>query len=528
MLRSLTCGTMFKHRCICALFGGLALLTALRAAGTYENPVHSLDLPDPSLIRTDEGYWATATSSEWAPHFPILFSKDLVNWEQKGSVFEQAPAWAKGSFWAPEICEHDGTFFVYYTARRHDGRLVVAVATAPKPQGPYTDHGELVAQEMGSIDAMAVTDDGGRRWLLWKEDGNSRKKPTFIFLQPLSDDGLRLEGGRRKILTNDCPWEGPVVEGAFVLKHGDYYFLFYSGASCCGRNCNYALGVARAKRLEGPWQKHPSNPIMAGNDAWRCPGHGSIVQDPQGRFWMLYHAYAREGFVATGRQMLLDEITFGADGWPSINQGKGPSSQATAPAAVSRQISSGATADSFDGGPALRPGWQWPIRHRPEAMVAKGRLTLGPRGAVPAVLAQPLRQPAFVAETEVGMSDSTAAGLAVFGNGENSLALLAGRGKVALVLRQRGEDKELAAQEVSAAGAVKLRITSTEGRRFDFAYQTGTGDWREIFSHANGDFLPQWDRAVRVGLLVSDASGTAGTFEYFSLHTPPVHAAANE
>ena len=74
----------------------------------YANPVLRGDYPDPSVIRVGELYYATATSSEWAPHFPLLVSRDLVNWEVAGSVFEETPEWASGSFWAPEICEWKG------------------------------------------------------------------------------------------------------------------------------------------------------------------------------------------------------------------------------------------------------------------------------------------------------------------------------------------------------------------------------------------------------------------------------------
>ena len=37
-----------------------------------------------------------------------------------------------------------------------------------------------------SIDAVAVADEKGRRYLVWKEDGNSRKRPTPLWAQPLS------------------------------------------------------------------------------------------------------------------------------------------------------------------------------------------------------------------------------------------------------------------------------------------------------------------------------------------------------
>src|SRR5436189_6267988 len=83
----------------------------------YQNPVRAGDYPDPSVIRVEGDYWATATSSEWAPHFPILHSRDLVNWEITGYVFAEPPAWAKANFWAPEIAQDRGKFCIYYTAR---------------------------------------------------------------------------------------------------------------------------------------------------------------------------------------------------------------------------------------------------------------------------------------------------------------------------------------------------------------------------------------------------------------------------
>jgi beta-xylosidase len=315
------------------LWASIAIGATPTGTFQYQNPVRAGDYPDPSVIRVGSDYWATATSSEWAPHFPILHSRDLVNWEVKGYVFEQMPPWAKGNFWAPEIAQDKGRFFIYYTARQTEtNRLAVAVASASHPAGPYTDHGVMIAQEAGSIDAVPFTDTKGVRWLLWKEDGNSRKLPTPIWLQRLSADGLKLVGEKKEILRNEAPWEGAVVEGPFVLRRGGYYYLFYSGSACCGRNCSYALGVARAKDMLGPWEKAPSNPILAGNGAWRCPGHGSMVEDPDGRVWLLYHAYAQTGFVATGREMLLDEVVFAANGWPAINGGKGPTTRAPAPA----------------------------------------------------------------------------------------------------------------------------------------------------------------------------------------------------
>ena len=268
---------------------------------TYQNPVIPGDHPDPSIIRVGKDYWATCTSSAWGPLFPLLHSRDLVNWEQTGAVLNQRPDWAVGDFWAPEISEYHGNYFVYFVGRQHDGRLAVAVATAKKPGGPYTDHGPLVAQADGSIDPMPVTDVDGARYLIWKEDGNSRGQPTPIWAQRLDDVGTKLVGQPREMIRNDVAWEGPLVEGPYILRRSGWFYLFYSGNGCCGRGCSYALGVARSRSLFGPWQKNPANPILAGNAVWKCPGHGSVVQDKQGRCWFLYHAYSAKGTIFTGR-----------------------------------------------------------------------------------------------------------------------------------------------------------------------------------------------------------------------------------
>jgi xylan 1,4-beta-xylosidase len=194
----------------------LVMVLMAADAPRYVNPVMPGDHPDPSIIRVGDTYWATATTSQWAPIFPLLTSKDLVNWTQVGVVFQRAPEWSAGSYWAPEIAEDRGRFFVYYTARKKGGPLCLAVATADSPGGPYTDRGPMVCQDAGSIDAVPITDEKGARYLVWKEDGNSRKQPTPLWAQPLSDDGTKLIGEPREILRNEASWEAHLIEGPFI------------------------------------------------------------------------------------------------------------------------------------------------------------------------------------------------------------------------------------------------------------------------------------------------------------------------
>ena len=452
----------------------------------YGNPVLRGDYPDPSVIRVGRHYWATATTSQWAPIFPLLHSTDLVNWRLTGSVLQSPPSWSAGSYWAPEITQDAGRFFVYYTARRKNGPLCVAVADAASPQGPYTDRGALVCQDVGSIDAAAVTDENGRRYLVWKEDGNSQKRPTPLWAQPLSADGTALIGEKQEIFRNEAPWEAHLVEGPFILRRADYFYMFYSADACCGRRCNYKLGVARSRKLLGPWERYERNPILAGNEHWKCPGHGSLVDDPAGRTFMLYHAYHPSDFEFVGRQGLLDEVKWGAEGWPAINAGRGPS-HADPPvmdAARSRTPSSGV--DEFTGG-TLDPGWQWPWDQPvPPAIepAPGGWLRLRTGTANHAVAARPTSAGTYVANAILAPASVTAgarAGLAAFGNHDNLLAITIGRPapagepqspdvlRVAVWRIQKGKETTLTTDTIENRGMVHLQLNATNRTRFKFA-----------------------------------------------------------
>jgi beta-xylosidase len=522
--------------CAVSLLGVCALASATMAQqrGTYTNPVAAGDFPDPSVIRVGQDYWAAATSSEWAPEFPILHSTDLVNWEIVGAVFERRPSWSIGSYWAPEISQYRGRFFIYYAARQKSGSLCVAVATARTPLGPYKDHGPLVCQEVGSIDGFPVTDERGRRYLLWKEDGNSVSKPTPIWAQQLSADGTRLVGERREILRNTEAWEkhaslpyGDLIEGPAIIRRNGWFYMFYSGNFCCARECNYMMGVARSRKLLGPWEKNPRNPILAGNDNWKCPGHGTVVTDPRGRDWLMYHAMHPKDFVYVGRQALLDEIKWGADGWPAINEGKGPSERAAAPLG-SRELN--AEYKFFDDflSQRIRPGWQWPQANEPVVSIEtarKGWLLLAPTEAqaanlTGAVVARPTTVGDYTATTMLETSrlkGGAMAGLSAYGEMENALGLSIGDGKAVLWRREKNEQRTLETISAPPGASLQLRMRARDGHRYRFSISRDGRDWKNVGEEIDGSYLPPWDRGVRVALTAGGARGAIGRFGFLRI-----------
>lgn len=223
-----------------------SILTGLSAGAqpaTFRNPVIAGDMADPTVIRVGNTYYATGTSSEWAPYYPLFRSKDLVNWRQIGHLFEQQPAWTRSSFWAPELFHRNGKTYAYYTARRKtDGTSYIGVATADKPEGPYTDHGPIVEYGTEAIDAF-VLEDAGELYISWKAYGLDQR-PIELLGCKISADGLRMAGEPFTLLRDD---KRQGMEGQHWLKIGDYYYIVYSINGCCGPGSDYAVAVARSK-----------------------------------------------------------------------------------------------------------------------------------------------------------------------------------------------------------------------------------------------------------------------------------------
>ena len=496
------------------------------AGSVWANPVIPGDHPDPSIIRVGQHFWAAATSSEWSPQFPLFRSTDLIHWSPAGSIFPQQPRWAEGAFWAPELVHDRGRTFVYYVARNRGGPLCVAVASAAKPGGPWTDHGPIVCDPLGSIDPCFARDEHGAPFLIWKEDGNSQQKPTPIFAQPLAPDMIHLLGARTMLITNDTPWEGELVEGPSIIRHAHHFYLFYAGNTCCGRDCRYAEGVARAEHLLGPWEKFPGNPLINANDHWRCPGHGTAVHGMHGQDYLLYHAYPAGGTIYVGREAVLDRIAWGADGWPRINSGRGP---AATPAGRPSAHSGIQFADDFST-PRLGASWQWPVNTHPSVVTGDGVLRLRiPNTRQAAILAVPAPgvpeyRAAVTLDTTAPQGDalpsSAWCGLSVIGDPFNTIGLGL-RGRTVELWQRAGAHASLlwSADLTPRLNAIHLQVTAAGEAQLHFALSTDGETWRSAGRPVDASSLPVWDRGLRVGLHLEGPAATEGSFRAFCLET---------
>jgi xylan 1,4-beta-xylosidase len=464
------------------------------------------DYPDPSVIKIGDTYWASATTSNWAPAYPILKSKDLFHWTTVTHVFTKLPEWADHYFWAPELSYENGKVYVYYAAYKKGGNLCIGVASADRPEGPYTDHGTLVCQEDGSIDAFPMRDEKGKLFLIWKEDANSVGRPTPIWAQQLNEARTGLIGNKKELFRNDVPWEKNLVEGVSMVRHGEYFYAFYAAAGCCGAKCTYGVGVARAKSLLGPWEKNPANPVLTTNDKWNCPGHGTPV-DKDGKHYFMYHAYDKNTTVFTGREGLLAEYKFTPDGWIEFVK------ETTIADVPVKNVS-----DHFDG-KILGKEWQWSVFQQPKYTVKSGELFLNAAKETGNFLAQKSVTGDYIVSVKLDLQKSIAnGGIAIIGDEKNLVTLVYRAKAFHLVKVKDGKEIELSQKPLLVGKQCYFQIRVKLAIEASFYIST---DGKKYFSINSApidiSYLPPWDRAVRVGLIAQGENDKLAVFDDFKI-----------
>ncbi|UCS91826.1 family 43 glycosylhydrolase [Echinicola marina] len=485
------------------------------SATVIVNPVLPGDRPDPTVVKVGEYYYASTTSNEWAPLFPIYKSPDLVQWELVNYVFpDGAPEWARNNFWAPELSydEKQGKFYAYYTARdKTSNRLSVAVASADSPEGEFKDHGPLVAQEAGSIDAFEVRDENGKLYLTWKEDGNSRGLPTPIWAQEINEERTQLLGEPKELFRNDVDWELNLVEGVCIFRENDYFYATYSAGACCDKACNYKAGVARAKSLLGPWEKYEHNPVLKDNENWKCAGHGTVVRK-DGDHYLLYHAYSTQGSVFVGREGVLEKIKWTEEGWPIFENN----------ASYDREKVSLTFSDDFN--PELNPIWQWRVTQDIQYSTGENGLLLKAseeNEGLGSLLVQTSTSTEYEIEVGIDPSNSDAmGGLLLVGGANNGFgAPVAGFGigivddKVQVI---ENRDKALV---VKAEGSLKtsekanLRMVVKEGHLLQFSYAETEGEWVKLGEEYDAAHLVPWGMGFRLGLFAKGSEAQTVNFK---------------
>lgn len=267
---------------------------------TYINPVPLPDYPigresiikgydyswretaDPTVLYED-GRWYLFSSCRAG-----YVSDDFITWKRK----DIEPA---DCGYAPTVVNHKGKYYLCGSMSE--------LYVCDEPMGKYKSLGKFRyenGEDIGKYyDPMLFSDDNGRLYIYYvvfdPEVGS-----TVIFGCELDDeDPTRFVGEPVRLIDFDPShvWERTgehnedasysAIEGPWMFKHDGIYYLIYSGPAT--EYSTYANGAYKSRSPLSGFEYMKTSPFTRKTSGVvRGPGHGCVVDGPNGTYWVFY------------------------------------------------------------------------------------------------------------------------------------------------------------------------------------------------------------------------------------------------
>lgn len=271
---------------------------------------------DPDVLYYDGVYYMYSTNTSNANNgFKVYSSTDLTNWTDRGWCLTKGDVYGTAGFWAPDLVEKDGIFYMYYVADEH-----LSVATSTSPVGPFTQtEAERVPMHTDTkeIDAHVFQDDDGQYYIYFVRfyDGNGNSGGNHIWGAKLNSDMRTIDESTLTCLISPTEsWEtdmAAVAEGPYMLKKDGVYYLTYSGSHF--QSNSYGSGYATSTSPLGIYNKYAHNPIMQSNSLVHGAGHHCVTTSPDGsELFMVYHCH-KDLTTTEPRSLCIDRMQFTTD-----------------------------------------------------------------------------------------------------------------------------------------------------------------------------------------------------------------------
>jgi arabinan endo-1,5-alpha-L-arabinosidase len=325
------------------------LISALLLAATSlwgqqqpQQPPDPLRVHDPAIIKQGDTYYIFSTGNG----ISMRRSSDLVTWEMLPPVFadlpEMLPPWAAAevpgvrSIWAPDISFFNGRYHLYYSLSTFgSNRSAIGLATnrtldPASPDYRWEDQGKVVESFSGvsthnAIDPNVVFDERRQPWLNWGSFWGGvkmRKLDPNTGLTSREDTTLYSLAARISTEAAQGNNRPRSVEAPFIVRRGEYYYLFLSYDRCCaGVRSTYNIRVGRSEEVTGPYldehgvamTRGGGTLVLAGVGRVRGPGHNSILMEGE-QYYLVHHYYDADD---RGRSKLqIRPLIWKEDGWP--------------------------------------------------------------------------------------------------------------------------------------------------------------------------------------------------------------------
>lgn len=280
----------------------------------YNNPVIKGFYPDPSVCKVGNTYYLVCSSFQYFPGVPLFESNDLINWKQIGhcltrrSQIQLENINSSGGVFAPTIRYNNGRFYMTTTNDTTHQNFYVWTDDI------YSEWSEPICVDQGGIDPSFYFEDNKAYFMSNGADDKG--------IEGIVQCEIDIETGR-KLTESQVIWQGSggrYLESPHLYKiNGTYYLMAAEGGTEYGHMVTYARGDSAF----GPFNAYTNNPVLTnrnrGGYEIQGVGHGDLIQDNIGNWWILHLGFRQIGRWATyhhlGREVFLTPVTFGRDGW---------------------------------------------------------------------------------------------------------------------------------------------------------------------------------------------------------------------
>lgn len=246
---------------------------------------------DPCVLAANGRYYMFGTNW-WArcTEGPDLTGK----WISLGTVV-QTPMDAAGDYWAPEVYEYKGAYYMFTTYRsRETGRRGCAVFRSEVPEGPYQiiSDGHITPKDWDSIDGTLYIDKDGQPWMIFVHEWVSTDdKVGRMACAKLSEDLTKLISEPVELFrADDALWaEDVITDGCWVYRcQDDSLIMLWSNWDANG----YCVGMVKSPSGEvtGPWEQVEQRLFSKESLGKYDGGHGMIFSDYNGKLWLAVHS----------------------------------------------------------------------------------------------------------------------------------------------------------------------------------------------------------------------------------------------
>lgn len=343
----------------------VSILGKSRSTVTYTNPL-AVTMGDPYVLLASDGkyYMYGTNGTDKMPGFKAYFSENLVDWKDVGYVYKgNVPgSWALKNFWAPEVYERKGKFYMFFSAdwkfnpSNETENFRIGVAVSDKPTGPFTDISDKPLFDPGYpiIDAN-ILQFKGRTYLYYSRccyknpvesevSDWAKKQQLYQTVEESWVYGIEIASDFKSVIgepvlllqppknMNDkqSEWESRSVtsgevnrrwtEGSFAFVHKDKIYMMYSANYFGGQN--YAVGYATANQPLGPFKKAENNPVLQKNmekgGVVTGTGHNSVTWSKNRKtMYCVYHG--RTSKTGKKRVVFIDKMTIDNKGILTVN-----------------------------------------------------------------------------------------------------------------------------------------------------------------------------------------------------------------